>query len=87
MGELTARSLAGEGRNQLEEAGRSGGGSFHTPPPSLVLGHPLAAVSSLQMLLQISRRSLTLLLARAPRASPKGHPFCKADQHTGKKNN
>lgn len=75
MGALAAHSLAGEGRNQLEEAGSSGragrGGSHHTPPPSLVLGHPLSAVSSLQMLLRISRRILSLLLPRAPRALPK----------------
>lgn len=77
MGALAAHSLAGEGRNQLEEAGSSGragqwgGGSHHTPPPSLVLGHPLSAVSSLQMLLRIGRRILSLLLPRAPRALPK----------------
>lgn len=38
MGELTARSLAGEGRNELEEAGRRGGG------PST--RHPLALCSA-----------------------------------------
>lgn len=67
MGELTARSLAGEGRNQLEEAGRSvcGGG------PST--RHPLALCSATRSLQSALYKSCSKSVAGASPCSCPGH--------------
>lgn len=65
MGELTARSLAGEGRNQLEEAGRRGGG------PST--RHPLALCSATRSLQSALYKSCSKSVAGASPCSCPGH--------------